>query len=292
MSLGSGCEYRMTAIHEIMHALGFWHEQSRPDRDNYVQIFLHNVQQGEAHNFDKKLARDITTFGFPYDYRSVMHYTKFTFGKFFNGRQQQTIAARNNPSQQLGQCFTCGMSQTDVNQLNAMYCRGTPQTGINRNTVISQMSNLLARNAGQSNDNLRNTVLNFMKSTYKDYNFLVNAYNAISTHYYYGECGHIFNSHNKNLVVCYAKKSSRVPSLSTQSRIVSAALASITNKNCDPKWAANEARNKATSYGYPIAGVQVVRFGASLRSAWSGPGYFRNYKCFNNNDSSFVMMFG
>ncbi|XP_057297584.1 blastula protease 10-like [Hydractinia symbiolongicarpus] len=46
VSLGSGCEHKATAIHEIMHALGFWHEQSRTDRDNYVQILLHNIQQG------------------------------------------------------------------------------------------------------------------------------------------------------------------------------------------------------------------------------------------------------
>ena len=38
ISLGNGCWYTHTAAHEMMHALGFWHEQMRPDRDQYVEV--------------------------------------------------------------------------------------------------------------------------------------------------------------------------------------------------------------------------------------------------------------
>jgi len=46
VSIGSGCERMSTVQHEIMHALGIYHEQSRTDRDDYVTIELQNVNSG------------------------------------------------------------------------------------------------------------------------------------------------------------------------------------------------------------------------------------------------------
>ena len=46
LSLGNGCVYSGTIIHEFLHAVGFYHEQSRPDRDQYVRINLQNVRGG------------------------------------------------------------------------------------------------------------------------------------------------------------------------------------------------------------------------------------------------------
>ena len=38
-----GCTFMGTAAHELIHALGFYHEQSRADRDNYLRVFYENV---------------------------------------------------------------------------------------------------------------------------------------------------------------------------------------------------------------------------------------------------------
>ena len=47
VSLTSGCFHRGVIVHELMHALGYNHEQNRNDRDQYVTINLANVDAGK-----------------------------------------------------------------------------------------------------------------------------------------------------------------------------------------------------------------------------------------------------
>ena len=46
LSIGQGCESDGIIIHELMHALGFYHEQSRSDRDDFVVIMWENIKAG------------------------------------------------------------------------------------------------------------------------------------------------------------------------------------------------------------------------------------------------------
>jgi hypothetical protein len=66
-----GCLYEYIAIHELLHAVGFAHEQTRPDRDQYVTINYNNIQSGTEGNFQRYLTTDVSTFNLAYDYRKT-----------------------------------------------------------------------------------------------------------------------------------------------------------------------------------------------------------------------------
>ena len=83
VSLGNGCVYTHIIIHEFMHALGFFHEQSRTDRDQYVTIHWDNIKPGESYKrqFAKYGQEKIDHLGAQYDLCSVMHYESTAFSK-------------------------------------------------------------------------------------------------------------------------------------------------------------------------------------------------------------------
>ena len=69
--------YSSIIQHEMMHALGLFHMQSRPDRDSYVKINSANIQSGTEGNFEK--CDTCLTYEVGYDARSFMHYHSTAF---------------------------------------------------------------------------------------------------------------------------------------------------------------------------------------------------------------------
>ena len=67
VSIGEGCVYFGIVIHELMHAVGFWHEQSRADRDQHVTIMWDNILRGMEYNFQRYEWSFIQSLGTPYD---------------------------------------------------------------------------------------------------------------------------------------------------------------------------------------------------------------------------------
>ena len=135
--LTSGCaRSQRSVLHEIGHALGLWHEQSRPDRDSYVTILWDNIEEKYRFAFRKRIDRAVDYQGTGYDYGSIMHYPTTAFVKP-NCSGCQTIVVNNNAayisqsSPELGRGKN--ISDSDAIQIRRLYkCPGQGQEGLLR----------------------------------------------------------------------------------------------------------------------------------------------------------------
>ena len=100
--------------HEILHAAGMFHEQSRSDRDNFVTINFDNIQAGRENNFRRV---DNTISFCPYDFGSIMHYSATAFSR--NGLPTITPINPLPPGVIMGQ--RNGLSQCDIDGLTNLY---------------------------------------------------------------------------------------------------------------------------------------------------------------------------
>jgi hypothetical protein len=96
-------------IHEIGHAVGYFHEHQRPDRDQFVRINTGNIEAGKEHNFDMRLGGVVLG---PYDYGSIMHYAEDAFsdgGDTIDPLQDEDIGQRD------------GLSEFDIKGVCVLY---------------------------------------------------------------------------------------------------------------------------------------------------------------------------
>ena len=106
--------------HEIGHALGLWHEQSRPDADDYIEIEKDFILPSYMSDFQKRGYDEIETLGIPYDYGSVMHYGSTAFS---SDGISKTLLTKDPKFQ-----YTIGqremLSFLDIQIINEAYCKG------------------------------------------------------------------------------------------------------------------------------------------------------------------------
>ncbi|MBK8503377.1 MAG: proprotein convertase P-domain-containing protein [Saprospiraceae bacterium] len=127
-----------STVHEILHAAGFYHEQSRDDRNTFVTINTANITSGNASNFDQySFGSDIGV----YDYGSIMHYGPYAFSS--NGLP--TIEIKIPPgtsSTNIGQ--RVGLSDDDVAAVNTIYPAnpGCSPVTVPANLTIRSLGNI------------------------------------------------------------------------------------------------------------------------------------------------------
>lgn len=100
-------------IHEIGHAMGLFHEQTRHDRDEWVKILWENIEPANRFNFEKH-SRTVGADIGPYDFKSIMHYGP----KAFSANGKETIVALDG-TQFVEQRE--GLSDGDLAGIRAMY---------------------------------------------------------------------------------------------------------------------------------------------------------------------------
>jgi len=108
-----GCLWHGTVQHEVLHALAFYHEQTRSDHDTHIRINWENIDRNMAYNFEKQDTNNLNT---PYDYNSIMHYGRTAFS---NRQGQDSMTPIPNANAHIGQ--NEGMSPGDIRRVNLLY---------------------------------------------------------------------------------------------------------------------------------------------------------------------------
>uniref|UniRef100_A0A8D3CQN9 Metalloendopeptidase n=1 Tax=Scophthalmus maximus TaxID=52904 RepID=A0A8D3CQN9_SCOMX len=119
ISIGKNCDKFGIVVHELGHVIGFWHEHTRPDRDEHVSIIRDNIQQGQEYNFLKMEPGEVDSLGEVYDFGSIMHYARNTFSR---GIFLDTILPRydvNGARPPIGQ--RTRLSKGDISQARKLY---------------------------------------------------------------------------------------------------------------------------------------------------------------------------
>ncbi|XP_037513730.1 astacin-like metalloprotease toxin 4 [Rhipicephalus sanguineus] len=123
LSLGYGCLYNGTVAHELLHAAGFYHEHSRPDRDDYIDVFPENVIREFEFEFRTIQPRRILLMT-AFDYNSVMLYGSDSFSR----RPGLPTILKKDGSRLPDVYAKPGLSEIDITRINILYNCTAPRS--------------------------------------------------------------------------------------------------------------------------------------------------------------------
>ncbi|XP_065663209.1 zinc metalloproteinase nas-4 [Hydra vulgaris] len=157
INLGIGCRKFGTVMHEMMHTIGIIHEQSRPDRNQYIDVLYDNIKPKLLHNFRMYSLRDADNLDVPYNYWSVMHYNNFAFSS--NGKK--TLVSKLDKTLNFGQRYQ--LTYLDVMQINKLY-PGCQQSKVDYSDADFLVSNMTPHDVLKQKDEEASDMLSLLAS--------------------------------------------------------------------------------------------------------------------------------